>query len=93
MHYIEMTIEEANEYYRGTKGKTVLVAVQDLEKDDVVEFTKRNKDDCVNIICEAETIARVYDDFINQLRVFTEKQSDIRNIMPRGKLSTILLKE
>uniref|UniRef100_UPI0004B02671 hypothetical protein n=1 Tax=Clostridium sp. 12(A) TaxID=1163671 RepID=UPI0004B02671 len=93
MHYVEMTIEEANEYYKGTKGKTVLVAVQDLEKDDVVEFTKRNKDECVNIINEAETIARVYDDFINQLRVFTEKQSDIRNIVPRGKLSTILLKE
>lgn len=78
-----MTIEEVNEYYRGTKEKTVLVAVQDLEKDDVVEFTKRNKDE----------IARVSDNFINQLRVFTEKQSDIRNILPRGKLSTILLKE
>lgn len=93
MHYVEMTIEEANEYYKGNTGKIVLVAVQDLEKNEVAEFVKRGKCECESIINEAETIARVYDDFINQLRVFTEKQTDIRNILPRGKLSTILLKE
>lgn len=88
-----MTIEEANEYYKGTSGRTVLVAVQDLETEEISSFVKKSKHDCENIIMEAETIARVYDDFVNQLRVFTEKQPDIRNIIPRGKLSTILLRE
>lgn len=93
MQYVEMTIEEANKYYKGSTGKTVLVAVQDLESNEVAEFVRRGKSECENILNEAETIARVYDDFINQLRVFTEKQPDIRNIISRGKLSTILLKE
>lgn len=93
MQYIEMTIEEALKYNRGNKSKTVLVAVQDLESDEIPEFVKKGKHECENIIMEAETIARVYDDFVNQLRVFTEKQPDIRNIIPRGKLSTILLRE
>ena len=95
MQYIEMTIEEANEYFKGTKGKTVLVAVRDLEteEDKVISFIKKNKCDCDNILSEAETIVRCYDDLVNQLRAFTEKQWDIRNITPRGKLSTILLRE
>lgn len=95
MQYIEMTIEEANEYFKGSKGKTVLVAVKDLEneEDQIVSFVKKNRCECESIINEAETVARVYDDFMNQLRVFTAKQVDIRNITPRGKLSTILLKE
>lgn len=95
MQYIEMTIEEANEYFKGSKGKTVLVAVRDLETDSdrVVPFVKKNKSECENILQEAETIVRCYDDLVNQMRAFTEKQWDIRNITPRGKLSTILLRE
>lgn len=93
MQYVEMTIEEALKCNRGNKLKTVLVAVQDLECVEISAFVKKSKHECENIIMEAETIARVYDDFVNQLRVFTEKQPDIRNIIPRGKLSTILLKE
>lgn len=95
MHYIEMTIEEANEYYKGTSGKTVLVAVQDLEKreEQVLSFTKKNRSECENILMEAETIVRVCDDFVNQLRAFTEKQPNVRDIIPKGRLSTILLKE
>ena len=94
MKYVEMTIEEALEYNKGNKSKIVLVAVQDLEKDEEdVVFIRRSKLECENIIKEAETIARVYDDFMNQLRVFNKKQLDIRNIRPYGRLSTILLKE
>lgn len=93
MQYIEMTIEEALKYNRGNKSKIVLVAIQDLENEEMTEFVKKSRYECENIIMEAETVARVYDDFVNQLRVFTEKQMDIRNITPRGKLSTILLKE
>ena len=93
MQYIEMTIEEALKYNRGNKSKTVLIAVQDLESEEIPEFVKKSKHECDNIIMEAETIARVFDDFVNQLSVFTEKQPDIRNIIPRGQLSTILLRE
>ena len=95
MHYIEMTIEEANEYYKGTSGKTVLVAVQDMERDEeqILSFVKKSKSECESILCEAETVIRVYDDFVNQLKAFTEKQWDIRSITPKGRLSTILLKE
>lgn len=91
MQYVEMTIEEALKY---SKGKTVLVAVSDLENNDEVNsFVKRNAADCENIFNEAETIVRVYDDLINQLRAFTEKQNDFINYKPRGKLSIIILKE
>lgn len=95
MHYIEMTIEEANEYYKGTSGKTVLVAVQDLERNEeqILSFTKKNRSECENILMEAETIVRVCDDFVNQLRAFTKKQPNVREIIPKGRLNTILLKE
>lgn len=93
MQYVEMTIEEALKYNRGNKDKTVLVAVRDLETDEVAPFVKKNKSDCENILMEAETIVRVCDDFVNQLRAFTEKQPNARDIIPKGRLSTILLKE
>lgn len=92
MQYIEMTIEDAMKLFKGKKG-TVLVAVTDLEKNtEISGFIKKSKSDCENIIKEAETVARVYDSFMNQLRVFTEKQIDIKNIEPHGKLNTILFK-
>lgn len=93
MQYIEMTIDEANEYCKENNCPTVLVAVQNLEKEEIPLFVRRNKLACEKILEDAETIARVYDDFVNQLRVFTEKQVDIRYIEPHGILSTILLKE
>lgn len=93
MTYIEMSIDEANEYCKKNKCATVLVAVQDLEKEESPIFVRRNKFECERIIRDAETIARVYDEFVNQLRVFTEKQADIKYIDPHGLLSTILLKE
>lgn len=90
--YIEMTIEEALEYSKGDKSQTVLVAVMNLETEEIVPFTKKNIKECENIIKEAETIARVYDEFVSQLRVFTVKQMDIMCIEPHGKQSTILYK-
>ncbi|MCM1235679.1 MAG: hypothetical protein NC489_36755 [Ruminococcus flavefaciens] len=89
--YIEMTIEEALEYSRGNKSQVVLVAIRDLEQNsDVTDFVKKNKTECEDIIRNAETIARSYDDFISQLKVFTRKQIDLKNIKPYGKESTLL---
>lgn len=90
MRYVEMTIDEAVKY---CKGKKVLVAEQDLEKDEVVEFHRKTYQECTEIIKESETIAKICDDFINQLRVFSEKQKDLVNIRPIGKMSTILVRD
>lgn len=84
-----MTIEDALKY----NAKIVLVAVQDLEENnECVSFIPRTRCEYEKIIKEAETLVQVTDDFVKQLRAFTVKQPDIRNISPHGKLSTILLK-
>lgn len=90
MKYIEMTLEEALKY----NVKTVLVAVQDLEKkNECVSFEKKDRKEYEKIIKEAATLVKVSDDFVNQLRAFSKEQTDIRKITPHGKLNTILLKE
>lgn len=91
MEYIEMTIEEALEYSRGNKAQVVLVAVKDLEKNEgITEFIRKSKKECEDIIRNAETIAKLHDEFISQLKVFTSKQIDLKNIKPYGRESTIL---
>lgn len=91
MEYIEMTIEEALEYNKGNKAQVVLVAVKDLEKNEgITEFIRKSKKECEDIIRNAETIAKLHDEFISQLRVFTRKQIDLKNIKPYGRESTIL---
>lgn len=90
MRYVLMDIEEAVKY---CKGKKVLVAEQDLENggNEVVSFERKTFQECRELIEHAETIAKIYDDFINQLRVFSAKQIDLINIKPKGKMSTILV--
>lgn len=93
MKIVEMTIEEAIEVLKESKGKVVMVAIQDLEHEkDVVTFSPRLKTDCEVMIKNSESIASICDDFIRQLKVYTEKQLDIANIQPRGYEKTILLK-
>lgn len=92
MQYIMVSAEEVNKFAK--KGAVVLLAVVDLEtKDCNIEFTRKTFGDCEQLIKEAETIARVYDNFVSQLRVFSKHQIDVINYEPRGKLSTILFKE
>lgn len=88
MRYVLMDIEEAVKY---CKGKKVLVAEQDLEKNEVVGFERKTFQECRDIIERSETIARICDDFLNQLKVFSEKQLDLMNIKPIGTMSTILV--
>lgn len=92
MKYVMVSIEEAKKIAK--KDAVVLIAVNDLEtKDCNIKFTRQSFGECEKLIKEAETIARVYDDFVNQLRVFSKKQIDVINYVPHGKLSTILLKK
>lgn len=86
MKYIKMTVEEALEY---GKDLEVLVAVSDLEKDDIAAFVKKTKSECDSIIKQAQTIAHVCDDFMDSLHCYTNKQN-LREIQPIGKVSTIL---
>ena len=91
MRYVEMTIEEAMK--RCNKNKKVLVAVQDLEDDNVdIVFVQKGRSEYQTIFEDVKTVASACDDFVKQLRLFTEKQN-ICNIEPRGFQKIILLKE
>ena len=92
MRYIEMTTDEAIEVLKKSKGKKVLVAVQDLKNDEPAFFYPKLKSDCMMMIEEAETISSACDDFVRQLRLFSEKQRDLMNIIPDGLQRTILLR-
>ena len=92
MEYIEVTTEEAIKILRKCKNKTVRIAISNLEKDEPSIFFPRVKCECEKMIEEAETIASVCDDFIKQLRLFSEKQLDISNIVPKGNQKIILLR-
>ena len=93
MKYVEMTTDEAIDVLRKSKGKKVLVAIQDLENDneDVI-FYQKLKSDCEIMIKEAQTVSSMCDDFVKKLDVFTEKQKDLMNIEPHGIQKTILLR-
>lgn len=94
MQYIEMTTEEAIEVLKKSKGKRVLVAVQDLknENEEPALFYPQTKSDCLLMIEEAKTIASACDNFVKQLSLFSEKQRDFMNVIPKGQRRTILLK-
>ena len=83
--------EEAKLEVSNSKGRIVLIAIQDLSETDVnVVFDKHDKADCDRIIESAKTIASMCDDFIRMLDCYTEEQ-DIENIKPVGLQQTILL--
>ena len=91
MRYVEMTIEEAMR--RCNKNKKVLVAIQDLEDDNVdTVFVQKERSEYQLMFEDVKTVASACDDFVKQLRLFTEKQN-IFNIEPRGRQKIILLKE
>ena len=88
-----MTTEEAIEVLKESKGKVVMVAMQDLEREeDMGAYYPHLKFDCEKIIGEAKTVVLSTDDFIRQLDLFTEKQLDLRNIQAIGYRKIILMK-
>ena len=91
MKYVEVSIEEAMK--RCKKNAKVLVAEQDLEDDNVdVVFIQKGRNEYQSMFEDVKTVASACDDFVKQLRLFTEKQN-IYNIEPRGRQKIILLKE
>ncbi len=91
MQYVEMSLEEARK--RCKKNAKVLVATQDLTDDnkDII-FVQKRGSDYDEIFEDVKTVFSLYDDFVRQLKLFTEKQ-DIRNIKPYGIQRIVLLKE
>ena len=91
MKYVEVSIEEAMK--RCNKNKKVLVAVQDLEDDNIdTVFVQKGRSEYQSMFEDVKTVASACDDLVKQLRLFTEKQN-IYNIEPRGMQKIILLKE
>lgn len=90
MQYVEMTIEEAMK--RCKKNVKILVATQDLANDDDVVFVIKRENEYKEVFEDVKTVASLCDDFVKQLKLFTEKQ-DIRNIRPFGMQKTVLLRE
>ena len=91
MRYIEMSVEEAIKKCK--KNAKILVAIQDLADENVdTVFVQKKGRDCKEVFEDVKTVASLCDDFISQLKLFTEKQ-DIRDIRPYGIQRTVLLRE
>lgn len=91
MQYVEMSIEEAKA--RCKKNAKILVAIQDLEDDNIdIVFIQKRGNESDEIFENVKTAASLCDDFVKQLKLFTEKQ-DIRNIKPYGIQRTVILRE
>lgn len=92
MRYIEVTIEQALAMNKGDKNSRVLVAVNNLEDDNVAAFVKKTRNECEKIIKNAETLVQNCDDFMECLMCYSERQ-DLKSIQPVGILSTILVRQ
>lgn len=94
MKYMEVTIKEAIEMLKNSKGDKVLMAVHDLtDNDEDVVFSQKYKKECEEVIKEGRTItSEKDDDYFKTLNVYTTEQKDIFNIKPKGLQSIILLK-
>ena len=91
MQYVEMSVEEAMKKCK--KNAKILVAIQDLADENVdIVFVQKKGSDCKEVFEDVKTVASLCDDFISQLKLFTEKQ-DIRDIRPYGIQRTVLLRE
>lgn len=91
MKYIELTIEEAMQ--RCEKNAKVFVSIQDLKDTNTnVSFVKKERKDYLEIFEDMQTAASLCDDFVKQLKLFSEKQ-DIYDIKPKGIQKTVLLRE
>ena len=91
MNYIELTLDEAMK--RCKKNAKILVATQDLSDEDTeILFVTKKRHEYDEVFEDVKTVASLCDDFVRQLKLFTEKQ-DIRNIRPYGIQKTVMLKE
>ena len=90
MRYVEVSIEEAMK--RCKKNAKVLVAEQDLENEDCdIIFVTRGRKEYDDLFKDVQTAASWSDDFVKQLRLFTEQQN-IPDIKPHGVQKIVLIR-
>lgn len=84
------------------KGKKLLVSIHSLEEDDTpVDFVPRHKNECIDMIKMSETVVALLNEVTGmrqdvksmaakQLRLYTEVQNDLKNLVSKGYEKTIL---
>lgn len=83
------------------KGKKLLVAIHSLEEDNTpIQFLPKHKNECVTMLQNSATRAAVFEEMeldcfkflenINQLRLYSEHQNDLKNLSPHGYERTIM---
>lgn len=84
------------------KGKKLLVSIHSLEDDDTpCDFVPRHKNECIDMIKMSETVAALLNEVagirrdvknisITQLRLYSEVQNDLKNLVYKGYERTIL---
>lgn len=91
MQYVEMSVGDAMKKCK--KNAKILVAIQDLTDENVdIVFVQKRGSDYKDVFEDVKTVASLCDDFISQLKLFTEKQ-DIRDIRPYGIQKIVILRE
>ena len=71
----------------------IKLAIQDLKDTKAnVSFVKKERKEYPEIFEDIQTATSLCDDFVKQLKLFSEKQ-DIHNIKPKGIQKIVLLKE
>lgn len=90
------------EMIKKAKGKKLLVSIHSLEEDDsLVDFVPRHKSECIDMIQMSKTVAALLNEMtgirqdiknfnITQLRVYSEVQNDLKNLVCKGYERTIL---
>ena len=92
MQYVEMSIEEAMK--RCKKNAKILVATQDLADNNAdIIFVQKKGSDYKELFEDVKTVASLTDDFVEQLKLFTEQQKDIMHIRPYGLQRIVIMRE
>ena len=90
--YLLLTAEEAIKWIRSSKSEHVLISSINLEKENIPEIMEKiKKIEGEKLVLAAKTITAIQDEFINQLNLYSEIQSDIFNIKPKGLRKIILI--
>lgn len=84
-----MTMEDAKKIV--DDSAIVLVSISDLEKGIVITNFKRSRfNECYRILEDGKTIAKLSNELVNSLNIYSEKQDDPIHYKPIGRLSTVL---
>ena len=87
---IEITEEEATKLIKESRGNKIPVSICNLEENCVESFLPILKETCIDMIKQAETVARRCDELVQTIDAYSTKQN-IKKIEKKGKVSTFLI--